>query len=80
MFDPGKPLKRCLMFADKAGTSLSETPLKCSTLGSAPGLTQNIRLGWKGLKENTLTYIIEIKSFTTLGKVVNVIIYRVSVS
>ncbi len=71
MFVPGKPFKPNLMFVSKAGNYLSEAPFKCYTLGSAPCLTQNIRLGWKILPgKNTRAYyknskITNVKGFIT---------------
>ncbi len=45
------------MFTTKGGAYPRVEPFRCSTLGQAPGLTQNIRLGWKSLVEtNTLAY------------------------
>jgi hypothetical protein len=39
------------MFAGNAGAYPSEAPFKCFYLGEVPGITQNIRLDWKELKE-----------------------------
>jgi hypothetical protein len=38
----GRPFQPNIMFVSKTGAYL---PLRCSTLGLAPGLTANIRLG-----------------------------------
>jgi len=46
------------MFAGKAGAYPSEGPFMCSTLGSAPGLTHKVRLGWKGLP-GTITSLLQ---------------------
>ncbi len=43
MFVPGKPFQHSLVFAGKAETYPSDAPLKCSTLGSAPGLTHKYK-------------------------------------
>jgi hypothetical protein len=39
MFVPGKPFHPSLMFVEKAGEEKSRTPLGCSTLRQALGLT-----------------------------------------
>jgi hypothetical protein len=55
VFFLGQPFQLSLKFADKARAYPSETHIRCSTLGWAPGLIH--RLGWKGLPEtNTLVY------------------------
>ncbi len=54
---PGKPLQPSLMFVGKAGAYPSGAPFSFSPLGRALGLTENIRLGWRGLLwTNTLAY------------------------
>ncbi len=40
MFVPGRPLQPRQMFVVKAAAYPSEAPFRCSTLGSAPGLTR----------------------------------------
>jgi hypothetical protein len=72
VFVPSEPSKPSLMLEGKAGAYLSEAPFMCSTLGKTPGITQNIKIGWKSLLvtkslvyyENS--YITAGKSFTTL--------------
>jgi hypothetical protein len=52
-----KPLRPSLMFAGKAGAYPIEASFNYSTLGYAPALTANNRLGCKGMTEiNTLAY------------------------
>ncbi len=40
MFNPGKPFQSGLLFAGMAEAFPSEAPLRCSTLGYAPGFTR----------------------------------------
>jgi hypothetical protein len=47
MFVPGRPFQPSLIFVDKAGAYPSEAPFKCSTLGSAPGLTHKHKVRLK---------------------------------
>ncbi len=57
MFDPGKLFQPSLMFAGKAEDYPSEAPFWCSTLGYAPALLTNIRLGWNALPgANVIAY------------------------
>ncbi len=49
MFVSGKLFQPSPMIATKARAYLSETPIRCSTLGWLHALTTNIRLGWKSL-------------------------------
>ncbi len=45
------------MFAGKAEDYPSEAPFWCSTLGHAPALLTNIRLGWNALPgANVIAY------------------------
>ncbi len=45
------------MFSGKPRAYPSEAPFGCFTLGQAPGLPANNRLGWKGLPgTNALAY------------------------
>jgi hypothetical protein len=44
MFVPGKPLKPRLMFVGKGEAYTSESPLRCSFLELALGLTNKIKL------------------------------------
>ncbi len=73
MFVPGKPFRPSLRFAGMAGAYPSKAPFICFTLGWAPCLNTNIRLGWKGLPgTNTLAYyenssITAVKGFITLA-------------
>jgi len=58
VFTLGKPT---LMFAGKARHYLIVAPLKCSTLGHAPGLLLTyIRLVWKANQGQTLQLILKI--------------------
>jgi hypothetical protein len=44
MFVPGKLFQTSLMFVSKAGAYLREAPFRCSIIGLALALPQNIRL------------------------------------
>ncbi len=49
MFVPGKPFQPSLMFVGEAWVYPRVEHLKCVSLGWAPALPTNIRLGWKSL-------------------------------
>jgi hypothetical protein len=56
-FDPDRPFQPGLMFVIKIGAYGNEAPFRFSTVGYAPVLSLNIRLGWKGQSvTNTLAY------------------------
>ena len=56
-FDPDRPFQPGLMFVNKIGAYGNEAPFRFSTVGHAPVVSTNIRLGWKGLSvTNTLAY------------------------
>ena len=56
MFVPGKPFQPSLIFVDKVSLPRMEH-LKYASLGEAPALPENIRVGWKGfLGINTPPY------------------------
>jgi len=56
-----------------AGAYPPKAPFRCSTLGKAPALPSNVRLGWKNLPgTNALAYyekayLTALKSFITLS-------------
>ncbi len=56
-----------------SGAYLSEAPFKCSTLGQAPALPENVTVDWKNFPgTNTPSYyellkITDLKSFIILG-------------
>jgi len=72
VFVPDKPVQPSLLFAGKTGAYPSEEPLRCSTLGYVPDLTQTLDKAGKACQGQTLAYyknpcITDKKNFITLA-------------